>query len=74
VPGDPARRWVSSCPVTGLPTDSGFELSAGPQVSRTRQVLVDCLDCGQDHEWGIEDTALDGRAALSLEHSGEESR
>jgi hypothetical protein len=66
------RRLLITCPVTGLPTDTGFELSAVPQVSRTRQVLVDCLECGQDHAWGIEDAVLDGRAAsLTLDLIGE---
>ena len=65
------RRLLITCPVTGLPSDTGFELSSVPQLSRTRQLLIDCLECGQDHEWGIEDVVLDGRTAVTLELSGE---
>ena len=53
------RRLVIVCPETGHATDTGFELTAVPSVSARQQVLVDCLECGQDHEWRIEDSFLD---------------
>ena len=53
------RRLVITCPVTGLPTDTGFELSDLPAVVTRQQLLVDCLECGQDHSWHIGDAALD---------------
>jgi hypothetical protein len=53
------RRLMIVCPETGHATDTGFELSAVPRVSARQQVLVDCLECGQDHEWRIEDSFLD---------------
>jgi len=53
------RRLMIVCPATGQPTDTGFELSAVPRVSARQQILVDCLECGQDHEWRIEDAFLD---------------
>lgn len=52
------RRLMIQCPSTGLPTDTGFELTEIPRLARTRQVLVDCLECGQDHEWRLEDAFL----------------
>jgi hypothetical protein len=53
------HRLLITCPVTGRPTDTGFELSATPMVGSGQQLLVDCLECGQDHPWTIEDTFLD---------------
>jgi hypothetical protein len=53
------HRLLITCPVTGRPADTGFELSATPTVGPGRQLLVDCQECGQDHPWTIEDTFLD---------------
>ena len=47
------RRLAIRCPVTALPTDTGFELTATPDLGRCEQLLVDCLECGQDHPWVI---------------------
>ena len=52
------RRLMVMCPATGRPTDTGFELAAVPSNPRRRQLLVDCLECGQDHEWHLEDSFL----------------
>ena len=53
------RRLMIMCPATGIATDTGFELSAVPAVSRGQQWLVDCLECGQDHPWHLEDAFLE---------------
>jgi hypothetical protein len=53
------RRLVITCPVTGLATDTGFELSDLPAAVRGPQLLVDCFECGQDHRWQIDDARLD---------------
>ena len=42
------RRLMIVCPTTGRPADTGFELSSVPVVSARPQMLVDCLECGQD--------------------------
>jgi hypothetical protein len=49
------------CPVTGHATDTGFELTAMPRLSGRRHLLVDCLECGQDHEWTVDDVCLEQR-------------
>ena len=53
------RRLMIVCPTTGHPADTGFELAGVPKVSARQQILVDCLECGQDHEWSIENAFLD---------------
>jgi hypothetical protein len=52
------RRLMIKCPVTGLPSDTGFELTALPSAGMSNQWLLDCLECGQDHEWQPEDLVL----------------
>ena len=52
------RRLTIRCPVTGTPSDTGLELSSIPSVA-TRNLLVDCTECGQDHTWQVEDAFLD---------------
>jgi hypothetical protein len=53
------RRLVVRCPVTGRTADTGFELAAIPEVSNATQLLVDCLECGQDHEWSLDDVSVE---------------
>lgn len=49
------QRLMIRCPETGRASDTGFELSALPMVAARRQILVDCLGCGQDHDWSVDD-------------------
>ena len=51
-------RLMIRCPRTGLPTDTGFELEEIPALGAEHQILVDCLECGQDHPWQLEDAFL----------------
>ena len=53
------RRLLIRCPATGLATDTGFELTSISTASRSPQMLIDCLSCGQDHSWAIADAFLD---------------
>lgn len=53
------RRLMIVCPTTGLATDTGFELSAVPSVGARHQMLVDCIECGQDHPWHIDDAFME---------------
>jgi hypothetical protein len=52
------RRFVISCPVTGLASDTGLELSELHAVLAGPQLLIDCLECGQDHPWQLDDARL----------------
>ena len=54
------RRLTIQCPVTGRPSDTGFELTELPSLAGSTQWLLDCLECGQDHEWRVEDLSLEG--------------
>ncbi len=53
------RRLMVACPVNGGAVDTGFELFAVPSVGERSHRLMDCLECGQDHSWAIEDAFLD---------------
>jgi hypothetical protein len=53
------RRLMIVCPTTGHSTATGFELSGVPEAQAQQQILVDCLECGQDHEWTIDDAFPD---------------
>jgi hypothetical protein len=53
------RRLMIRCPISGLATDTGFELTSIPTISQSPQLLVDCLVCGQDHPWEIGDAFLE---------------
>lgn len=52
------RRLMIRCPVTGHAADTGFDSTALPGISGGPHVLVDCLECGQDHEWTTNDIWL----------------
>jgi hypothetical protein len=52
------RRLTILCPVTSRAADTGYEITGMPNVAGGTQVLVDCLECGQDHEWTADDTQL----------------
>jgi len=53
------RRLMVMCPVTGLPVDTGYELTSIPTLGRGPALLVDCVECGQDHHWLVEDAFLE---------------
>lgn len=53
------RRLLIRCPVTGTSADTGFELHAFAELRRRSQLLVDCLECGQDHEWTVDDAFVE---------------
>ena len=48
------------CPVTGTPVDTGAELVAAQSIGPGGDILVDCIECGQDHLWQLEDAFLEG--------------
>ena len=52
------QRLMIRCPVTGLATDTGLDLTEVPVAGGGAQLLVDCQECGQDHPWRIDDALL----------------
>jgi hypothetical protein len=69
-PGRPVfiRRLMIRCPVTGLPTDTGLEQSSFPEgPGGEDQLLVDCLECGQDHPWSMADAFAEPIVAPPLD-------
>ena len=63
------RRLMIACPVTGAATDTGFEQFDVPAVGTGPQLLIDCLECGQDHHWNIDDAWSTTLGGLSS-HAG----
>jgi hypothetical protein len=53
------RRLIIECPVTGRPSDTGLEVTELPSVLGSAQWLLDCLECGQDHEWRADDLRME---------------
>ena len=55
------RRLMIPCPVTGVPVDTGADLMAAQGMGPPGgDILVDCIECGQDHQWELEDAFLEG--------------
>jgi hypothetical protein len=52
------KRLVIMCPETRLSVDTGLDLSAIPNL-RGSQILFDCMECGQDHAWSIDEAHVD---------------
>jgi hypothetical protein len=54
------RRLMIPCPVTGAPVDTGSDLVTAQSLGPGGDILVDCIECGQDHQWQLEDAFLEG--------------
>jgi hypothetical protein len=53
-----SQRLHIFCPYTGLPVDTGHELAEVGRLAPRPQMLIDCTECGEDHDWVIEDAFL----------------
>ena len=53
-----SQRLMIFCPHTGLPVDTGHELTEIGRLAPQPQMLIDCIECGEDHGWMIEDAFL----------------
>jgi hypothetical protein len=53
-----SQRLHIFCPHTGLPVDTGHELIEVDRLAPQAQMLIDCIECGEDHGWVIEDAFL----------------
>jgi hypothetical protein len=49
-----------TCPVTGVPVDTGADVLSAQSKGPGGDILVDCIECGQDHQWNLEDAFLEG--------------
>jgi hypothetical protein len=59
----PYRRRVVphlmiSCPHTGNAVDTRFDATAIPSLA-TAHLLMDCVECGQDHVWRTEEAFVE---------------
>lgn len=61
------RRLMIHCPHTGIPVDTGYEITAIP-ARGLAHLLVDCIECGQDHTWHIEDAFVERRVEPYSRH------
>ena len=53
-----SQRLHIFCPYTGLPVDTGHQLTEVGRLAPQPQMLIDCTECGEDHGWMIEDAFL----------------
>jgi 2-keto-3-deoxy-L-rhamnonate aldolase RhmA len=55
------RRLMVACPNTGIAVDTGAAVTVIPNVQQEQeaQILVDCIECGQDHEWRLDDAFME---------------
>jgi hypothetical protein len=54
-----SQRLMICCPHAALPVDTGHELNEIGGLAPQPQMLIDCIECGQDHSWTIEDAFLE---------------
>jgi hypothetical protein len=54
-----SQRLMIFCPHTGRPVHTGHGLTEIGGLAPKPQTLIDCTDCGQDHDWLIEDVFLE---------------
>jgi hypothetical protein len=54
-----SQRLMIFCPHTGIPVDTGHELTEIGRLAPQPQMLIDCIECGEDHHWTIEDAFLE---------------
>jgi hypothetical protein len=53
-----SQRLMIFCPHTGMPVDTGHELTEIGRLAPQPQMLIDCTECGEDHGWTIEEAFL----------------
>ena len=53
------RRLLIQCPVTARPVDTGLELTELHRLASGGRWLLDCQECGQDHDWKLDDLIVE---------------
>jgi len=54
------RQVMIACPVTNQLTPAGIETASIEKLDQPQYLLIDCLECGQDHPWEPHDAVLSG--------------
>lgn len=59
------RQVMIRCPITGDLVPTGLEVSSLQKLDQPRYLLIDCLECGQDHSWEPSQATLAGPVLVS---------
>jgi len=59
------RQVMIRCPITGDLVPTGLEATSLEKLDRSEYLLIDCLECGQDHAWELSQATLAGPVAVS---------
>ena len=59
------RQVMIRCPISGELVFAGLEVSDLEHLDRTGYLLIDCLECGQDHAWEPSQAVLAGATLVS---------
>lgn len=59
------RQVMIRCPFTGDLVPTGLEASSLQKLDRTEYLLIDCLECGEDHLWEPSGATLAGPVMVS---------
>ena len=59
------RQVMIRCPFTGDLVPTGLEASSLEKLDQSQYLLIDCLECGQDHGWEPSQATLAGPALAS---------
>ena len=59
------RQVMIRCPFTGDLVPTGLEASSVEKLDQSQHLLIDCLECGQDHTWEPSEATLAGPSIVS---------
>jgi hypothetical protein len=59
------RQVMIRCPITGDLVPTGLEATSLQKLDRADYLLIDCLECGQDHLWEPSQAILAGPVLVS---------
>ncbi len=59
------RQVMFRCPNTGELAPTGLEATSPEKLDQPSYLLIDCLECGQDHSWEPSHAILAGPVLVS---------
>jgi len=59
------RQVMIRCPNTEDLVPTGLEVTSLQKLDEPRYLLIDCLECGQDHSWESSQATLAGPVQVS---------